>query len=485
MKQHSRFAALALAGTLLCGCAATPESGSVTGKNDGVFQQNMTNPATAPLEETLDYDLTFPSKDGTVEYTIRLSRDLFSQPLPIVEAVPDFFTGEEVRNICQVLLPEAVWREQVHVSDPQYSKEELRYKIQWMTQLATQEGMADLYGPAEYEGQYDDSIDHLKTAIQRYTVMLETAPEENPRALCDWTFRDGGVYTEPSYGDRVIQATTRMGELEYYVYCTVYDKADYHQNRLFVQLGNSRDYLIYNRLHAMVCRTEKPTQDQIDAAAEKAQALLDAMGKGDWRVTGASVEVMDQRSRPEYEILVRATQEFLGAPVSGNQPAVNLFSESTTAPYLNSEAILSFAGDGTLVYLDMCCPVALSGVINESAATLPMEELMEKAQEQLSLQGLEETRDYYFLSYYYDGSVTCQVELTDVEFRLQRIPVPGKDYTYYYVPALAFSGTTRYYDQATGAPADCIGVTPDRVSTLLWLNAVDGSVIAVDRGPEL
>lgn len=317
MKQHSRFAALALAGTLLCGCAATPESGSVTGKNDGVFQQNMTNPATAPLEETLDYDLTFPSKDCTVEYTIRLSRDLFSQPLPIVEAVPDFFTGEEVRNICQVLLPEAVWREQVHVSDPQYFKEELRYKIQWMTSLATQEGMADLYGPAEYEGQYDDSIDLLKTAIQRYTVMLETAPEENPRALCDWTFRDGGVYAEPSYGDRVIQATTRMGELEYYVYCTVYDKADYHQNRLYVQLGNSRDYLIYNRLHAMVCRTEKPTQDQIDAAAEKAQAILDAMGKGDWHVTGASVEVMDQDSQPEYEILVRATQEFLGAPFPG------------------------------------------------------------------------------------------------------------------------------------------------------------------------
>lgn len=68
------------------------------------------------------------------------------------------------------------------MSDPQYSKEELRYKIQWMTRLATQEGMADLYGPAECEGQYDDSIDLLKTAIQRYTVMLETAPEENPRA---------------------------------------------------------------------------------------------------------------------------------------------------------------------------------------------------------------------------------------------------------------------------------------------------------------
>lgn len=470
------LAALVSLGLLLSGCAAAPKTQSVTSKNDGAFQANMTTPATAPVEETLDYSVTFPSKDDTVTYTLTLSQDLCSDPLPIVEVVPDFFTGEEVKNICQVLLGDVQWRDQIHEGDPQYSREELRYKIQWMSRLATPGAMAELYGPVEYEGQYEEEVDLLKSFIQMYTVMLETAPEENPRELCDWTFRDSGLYVEPSYGDRVIQATTRVGELEYYVYCTIYDKADYHQNSLIVQLGNNRDYQNYQRLTAQVCRTEKPTQAQVDAMKEKAQQLLDAMGKGTWRVIDAGIDIDDRGSSPEYQIVVKAVPEFLGVPVSGNQPMVNL-SDADGPGYLNSMATLSFAADGTLIYLDMCCPVETTQVINEAAATLPLAELLEKAQEQLSLRGLEETRDYFILSNLYEGTVTCQVELTDVEFSFQRTQVPDKDYTYYYIPSLSFSGTTRYYDQATGELVEDY-VEPDKVTTLLWLNAVDGTVLA-------
>lgn len=470
------LAALGVLGLLLSGCVAAPKTQSVTSKNDGAFQANMTIPATAPVEESLDYSVTFPSKDGTVEYALTLSQDLFAQPLPIVEVVPDFFTGEEVQRISRVLLGDVQWRDQVHEGDPQYSQEELRYKIQWMSQLATPEAMADLYGPLEFEGQYEEEVNLLKTYIQMYTVMLETAPKENPRDLCDWTFRDASLYVEPSYGDRVIQATTQVGDLEYYVYCTIYDKADYHQNRLYVQLGNNRDYQNYYRLLAKVARTEEPTQAQVETTKEKAQQLLDEMGKDTWRVIDASVDTDNIGSQPMYQIVVKAVPEFLGIPVSGNQPIVNL-NDAEGPGYLNTMAALSFAADGTLIYLDMCCPVKTSQVINEAAATLPMAELLEKAQEQLSLRGLEETRDYFILSNLYDGTVTCQVALTDVEFSFQRTQVANKDFTYYYIPSLSFSGTTRYYDQATGELVEDY-VEPDKVTTLLWLNAVDGTVLA-------
>lgn len=67
--------------SVMTGCAANPNQGSVISKNDGVFEQNMTTPATAPLYEEVKYTDTFTSHDGTVEYTMDLQQKLTSDPL--------------------------------------------------------------------------------------------------------------------------------------------------------------------------------------------------------------------------------------------------------------------------------------------------------------------------------------------------------------------------------------------------------------------
>ena len=59
--------------TAMTGCAANPDRGSVTSKNNGVFEQNMTVAATAPLDEQLQYTDTFTSHDGTAEYAINFA----------------------------------------------------------------------------------------------------------------------------------------------------------------------------------------------------------------------------------------------------------------------------------------------------------------------------------------------------------------------------------------------------------------------------
>lgn len=473
--------ALGLCFSTLTACAANPNRGAVTSKNDGVFEANMTNPATAPLDEQLHYTDTFTSTDGTVEYSINLQQQITSDPLPIVEVVPHFFTGEEVKNICEVLLGDAEWREQVHEDDPQYSKEEIQKKLKWMTEIANEDAMRSLHQEDEgYEGyDFADELDTLKRYMQYYTVQLETAPDEHPRPLCDWTFKDEGLYVSPSYGNTVIHATTYIEDTVYHVYCVHRDKSDYKLSAISIGIGSNRDYLDKEYIYSQLLRTEKPTQEQIDELAEKAQSLLDQMGVGQWKVSHTEVIEETDGGGTEYRVYVYAVPILNGTAAIFKQPTENLMSEDANASnYHTASALFSFSANGDLIDFDMQSPVDITTVVNEGAATLSMEELMTKAKDHLSLGGIEETREYYFLSMYHETPVTCKVELDKVEFGLVRVKVANKDFTYYYTPAIAVYGKTKYYDKGTDNLVDNAFVSdPDESACLFWINAIDGSII--------
>ena len=470
--------ALVMCFSTLTACAANPNRGSVTSKNDGVFEQNMTIPATAPLDEEIVYTDTFTSHDGTVEYVMDLQQQITSDPLPIVEVVPHFFTGEEVKRICNVLLGDVEWREQVHEDDPQYSKEELQKKIRWMTELANESAIRELLG---FGPDYDctDELDILKGTMQYYTVMLETAPEENPRPLCDWTFQDESLYVSPSYGNKVIHATAYIEDSEYYVYVVQRDKSDYKLNSLSIGLGNNRDYLNKNYLCSKLVRTDKPTQEQVNQLSEKAQSLLNQMGVGQWQVSDAEVSEELCGDTSEYRVMINAVPVLNDTAAISDQPIENLTSEDANASnYHTASASIYFSTNGDLIYFDMVSPVDISAVVNEGAATLSMEELLSKAKDHLALTGIEETWDYYLLSIYYETPVTCKIELDQVQLGLVRVKAANKDFTYYYTPTLAVYGTTKYYDKGTDNEVDSFVIRdPDKSRCLVWINAVDGSII--------
>lgn len=470
--------ALVMCISAMTGCAANPDRGSVTSKKDGVFEQNMTVAATAPLDEQLQYTDTFTSHDGTVEYNINLQQQITSDPLPIVEVVPHFFTGEEVKRICDVLLGETQWREQIHEDSPQYSKSEIQKKLKWMTEIANENAMRELVGD---DRGWEDELSTLKIKMQRYTVMLETAPEENPRAVCDWTFQDESLYVSPSYENKCIHATTYIGDTEYYVYCIQRDRNDYKNSRLIIGLGNNRDHLYCQYLCSKVQRTEEPSQEQLDVLAEKAQNLLDQMGVGQWLVSNVKVNEIVYGDISEYTVVISAAPVLNGTAAIYDQPKENLTSEDANASnYLSTSASIHFSANGDLIYLDVCAPVDIVTVVNEGAATLSMDELLVKAKDHLSLGGIEETREYLFLSQYHDTPVTCKTEIDRVEFGLVRVKVADKDYTYYYTPALAIFGKEKFYEKDTGEEIEWFEYTypyPHESTCLFWINAIDGSII--------
>ena len=484
MKQIKKGLCGLLAFTLcvsaMTGCAANPDKGTVTSKNDGAFEQNMTVAATAPLDEQLEYTDSFTSHDGTVEYSINLQQQITSDPLPIVEVVPHFFTGQEVKRICDILLGETEWREQVHENAPQYSKEELQKKLKWMTEIANVDAMRSLHREdMAYEGyDFADELDSLKRQMQYYTVQLETAPEEHPRSLCDWAYKDESLYVSPSYGNQVIHATTYIGDTVYNVYSIHRDKNDYKLSSISIGIGGNRDYLEKDYICSQLLCTEKPTEGQIEFLMEKAQSLLDQMGVGQWKVSHAELNEDRYEGGTEYRVHVYAIPILNGTAAIFKQPVEDLMSEDANASnYHTANVLFSFSANGELVNFDMQSPVDVTTVVNEGAAILSMEELMTKAKDHLSLSGIEDTRDYWILSMYYETPVTCKIEVDTVEFGLVRVKVADKDFTYYYTPAIAVYGKTKYYDQGTDNVVNSFTSDPEERACLFWINAVDGSII--------
>ncbi|MEE1329072.1 MAG: DUF6034 family protein, partial [Oscillospiraceae bacterium] len=158
----------------------------------------------------------------------------------------------------------------------------------------------------------------------------------------------------------------------------------------------------------------------------------------------------------------------------------DLTSEDANASnYFISSAIFHFSANGDLIYFDMTAPVEVKTVVNESASILSTEDLMDLAREHLSLFGAEAQYMAPILSNWYQKPFTCKVEIDRIEFGLARIRVPNKDFTFYYVPAFVLHGHATYYDKQTGAYIK-FPYEPnlEMERPLVWINAVDGSIIS-------
>ena len=132
-----------------------------------------------------------------------------------------------------------------------------------------------------------------------------------------------------------------------------------------------------------------------------------------------------------------------------------------------------------MIYFSMDAPVDVKTVVNESVATLSVEELMEKAKNQLSLSGVAAGIGLPYGIYdirqdVFGEDITCKITIKEMGFGLARTKVPNTDYTYYYVPALVLYGAADYYGQYSGTYFENWSVDDQ---DLVWINAVDGSII--------
>lgn len=210
--------------SFLTACAANPTQNIVTSKNDGSFEENMqqTAPSVSIDEAIVNRTDSFTSLDGSVEFTWNVNQTINVGAMPVIEAVPHFFTNEDIERVAKALFGEsAVFYDIGPESERQLSKTELQEKIALLSQYINTEDLYWLMGEEE-------TVSDVKTWVEVYTQQYETAPDENTYVLCDWNLKPANYYDKnDDEKENALIATTTIGDFDYTLRVSSRNENDY------------------------------------------------------------------------------------------------------------------------------------------------------------------------------------------------------------------------------------------------------------------
>lgn len=477
----------------LCACQSTPENRTVASKNDGAFDANAARSASEHHDpeatQAANYVDSFFSTDGTVEFRLNIDEIITAADMPVVEVAPHMLTEDDVERVAKALFGNAEFRELDSYLTPLLSKQQIQEKMALWVKYSSTEALGKLYG----EDPYDAEL--VQTFIDRYSLMYETAPENNPKELTNWGFKDGidywyaednrdGIDTS-AYNDE-IALNIKANGITYLFSAAKRDKATSKLNNIvaYPYGGISPDNIESRIYYAMLCRTNEPTTKQVENVKRIAQDMLDKMDIGIWSIDQCYVSSSLYGHPNEYIINIDAVPEINGVAVARQDQfsGLNNNKEAYAFNYYLTNAHFGFNLDGKLVEFELDSPIDIVRLLNDNVAAMDIYSLIECAKNHLVLS------DYY--EYGFGGAIdtikenkedlSCIVTIDSMQYNLLRVNVPNSDSTYYYVPGIIFSGSVEYIGQDSGQlyytyrnPS-----SPDEtVRTLIALNAIDGTVI--------
>lgn len=418
----------------------------------------------------------YTSDDGKVELIINIDEEVSGDYMPMLEVKPHQITSEEAKRVAHVLFGDAAFYEKVDNLQQYYTKAEIEQKLERWSQYTTLESLEELYGKWMSDL---DVVELVNLFIEQYQQKYESAPEEIPYTPCKWTFQNGVVYYDDSsanpenFSDQ-IWAQLYVGDIPYDFCATNRDKEDYKVNSIYavVATGISPNGIDEEIFKARLFRTGKPTQEQLDAVKDKAEAMLQAMDMGTWLIDQCYInETMISEEITEYSIIVTAVPVLHGVPAVRvpQFSALRDAEDPSVKNYYYANVEFEFSPNGDLWNFHMQSPIEIVDNLN-SGETMSVEQLLEIGKEYLSESSPE---DYGFLPSIYSGDdiLRCRVFVTDLDYNLTRINKPGYTDRFYYVPGVTIKGTVEYYEQHSGE------VLWSEESTLLNLDGRDGSII--------
>ena len=489
MKKYIKISLIVLTLIILSACQNSPVQDIVTSKNDGSFDINILQTATIPEQEiastSWNYTEQFTSTDGKVNFLLQLTKDLPQTAMPVIQASPHYLTEEDAKRVANVLFPNATFYESVLALDSNMlSKNDLQEKISRWSKYTSTDTLSTLFPhDSNYYQQREQIVEALKSSIEHYTKLYESAPDGNPHALCEWTFKPASLYLfseedlhglDLSKDNEAIEAMLKYHDIPYYLAITKRNQQDFKLNSIFAypETGYSPRSIDEYILRAELTRTPQPTQDQMLAICEHAQELLDKMELGVWKVDNYSLDTVDIGNFTEYTINVSAVPVIEGVLVGRREQSMNLLSDSLFASnYYISDVQFKFSSEGELLYFEMQSPIDVTYIVNDNVATMNFDELMDKAKTYF----LHSDGNHYGINMIAGSTneeIVCNVTVSEIEYALTRVKVPNTDESYYYIPSIILRGNI----EIVGAESGTLYSTKTNLE-LLTLNAVDGTVI--------
>ena len=170
------------------------------------------------------------------------------------------------------------------------------------------------------------------------------------------------------------------------------NKDDFKINNISAHATTGGPLLLDDELYRREKLNDKPTQEQITAAVDKAQNIMDQMRLGTWKAEFTHVSNFTRGDVTEYRIHVVALPVFQGVPSLRRPQLGNLKSTEVYASnYYLTEADFEFSADSTLMDFFLYSPLDVKQTVNDNVKVMAMEDIVNRAKEQLSLSDASQT----------------------------------------------------------------------------------------------
>lgn len=473
--------------TLLCGCMNSPNKSIVISKADGGFDEKMRissdiQHCQSENQEQI-YTGNFHSTDNSVEFVLDIDTTVKNCDMPVVEVVPHYLSEADAQRVAKALFGNKKCYEKKPILAEQFSKREIQNKLLRWTEYANNDSIRELFGQ---ESEF--VLELIKDSIAYYTTELDAAPGDEINEECQWTFKDEAYYSfslediasgEEMLGNNAIMATYEVGDVSYSYKVVTRNKSDYKLNMISVHLfGGTSPMGIDERIFtAHLCRTDEPTEEQINSISQKAEKMLEKMDLGSWQINQCTVQTMYYGDQPEYIVHINATPLLCGVAAAQQPELYNLNSDSLYASnYYMTNVSMNFSANGEILDFEMVSPIEIKEIINENVAVIEISELMEIAKTHLmhsdfhayGIENLEQA---------VDEGLNYTVKIKDLTYNLLRIRVPNTEDAYYYVPGIILEG----YEECTGKESNNLYYISSEPQVLIALNAIDGTIVELSN----
>ena len=431
----------------LSGCQEAPGEEMIVNKNRGVLEEAIQGKGKADGqggEIPNQVQDTFPVGQNGITVQVDAQVEAAEGQLPIVRVAPREITSEDLKKWGNVLFEGKT----LYEPKTQKSKGEIEEEILWRRQKLNDKEASIEMGDTEEEIETYQAI--YQEQIQALEAEYETAPEVVERKETDWTFHPMDYYdtftlTDPDGEDAQDLDKTMRFE-------AVADTNQGYEATLSASNRNEQNYSLHNLWFYYLNDLEEVPYKDIteEEALQIADTVREKLGLTDWSLQEVNQDETSQKSR----FVLRYGRVYEGVPALLGGEA-ELKSEDVYASNFPYETLDIHIINGILANVELNSPMEVVAVENEDVSVISFDKAYEL------FKGQMETR--------FAKVRGMELLVKDIRQGLFRIKIKDEEGEYYMVPAWLFTIQTESESEGAGEEK-------------ILLNAVDGSVIDVNKG---